>query len=98
MSDDSLQNFRRELIKLGILSYQEQDRLFDIGMRCARTSGIALGGAGAVMGAGTANVVLPLIGTVPGAVAGFLAGLATGTMACTALHYGMKDQLRTLLD
>jgi hypothetical protein len=98
MSDDNLQNFRRELIKLGILSYSEQDRLYDIALRCARTSGVALGGAGAVMGAGTANVMLPIIGTVPGAVAGFLAGLATGTMACTALHYGMKDQLRALLD
>ena len=29
MSDDNLQNFRRELIKLGILSYSEQDRLYD---------------------------------------------------------------------
>lgn len=93
-----MQNFRRAMIQHGVLSYREHETLFQIGMRCAKTTGIPLGGAGAVLGISAGSVAIPGIGSVPGAVAGFLAGMATGTMACTVANYGMRDQLRALLD
>ena len=87
MTSNDFVRFRNEVLKLGFHTYDEQQSLWQIAQRCARTSGLALGGAGAV---GTAALG-------PGAAAGFHAGLATGTAMCTAGSILYKEQIRQML-
>lgn len=87
MTDPDFFRFRREILKLGFHSYDEQQSVWKLAQRCARTSGLALGGMGAV---GTAALG-------PGAAVGFLAGLATGTAACTAGSLLYREQIRQML-
>jgi hypothetical protein len=94
---DITQDFRSSLLQLGIVSYRDQETLWDIAKRCARTTGVPMGGAGAVMGLKAGAVTIPGVGAVPGAVAGFLAGLAAGTAACTAANVSHRGELRKLL-
>ncbi|MGN3974613.1 hypothetical protein [Tsuneonella sp. SYSU-LHT278] len=88
MADVDFRAFQREIVKLGFYSYDEQQSIFDLAKRCARTTGLSLGGAGAV---GTAALG-------PGAAVGFLAGLATGTAACTAGSLLYREQIKQLLE
>lgn len=90
--------FRQELLRLGIIAYREQDTLWSIANRCAKTVGLPMGAGAAVMGFNAGAVTVPGVGAVPGALAAFLAGLATGTAACTAANLMYRDQLRQLLD
>jgi mannitol-specific phosphotransferase system IIBC component len=86
--------FTRELLAIGILSYREQETLWNIAQRCARTTGLPLAGMGFVAGASVGSVAVPGVGTVPGAVATALAGLFTGTLVCVGLNLSLRDQLR----
>lgn len=79
------QKFRHELVSIGIISYNEQERLWDIAKRCVKM-GIPTAGAGAVLGAQLGTVALPLIGTISSSAAGALAGLFLGTLMCTSLN------------
>jgi hypothetical protein len=85
---DMTQDFRRELLKLGIIAYKEQETLWGIAKRCARTTGVPLAAGGAAASAALG----------PGAAAGFLAGLAAGTVSCTAANLAYRSELRKLLD
>ena len=60
--DEQMERFRQELMGIGIISYREHDRLWDIAQHCARTAGIPTAGAGAVMGMGAGSVSIPGIG------------------------------------
>jgi hypothetical protein len=88
--------FVTQLMQIGILSFREQERLWDIAQRCAGTAGVPMAGAGAVVGAKAGSVTVPLVGAIPGAVAGALAGLAAGTVSCVMLNTGLRQQLREL--
>jgi hypothetical protein len=90
------QNFVHQMLQLGILSYKEQETLWQIAKRCAGTAGISMGGAGALMGLKAGTVTVPGVGTVSGAVAGFLAGLTAGTASCVMLNQTYKNELRKL--
>ena len=90
------QKFTQELIKIGIISYKEQETLFQIAKRCASTTGIPMAGAGALIGLKAGTVTVPGIGTMAGSVAGALAGLLGGTISCTMLNVGMRQQLQSL--
>lgn len=97
MADNS-DNFRQELLKLGIISYREQDTLLSIAKRCAATIGVPMGAAGALMGMKAGTVVVPGVGTLSGSLVGFLAGLSAGTMMCTAANMTHRKEMRRLLD
>ena len=90
------QKFAREILQLGILSYKEQETLWQIARRCAGTAGIAPGAGGAVLGLKAGTVTVPGVGTVSGAVAGFLAGLVAGTTSCVMLNQTYKNELHKL--
>lgn len=81
-----LNNFKRELLKIGIVSYKEQETLYQIAKRCTKM-GIPMAGAGAIVGSS-----LPGLGTAAGALAGMLAG----TLSCTMLNASMRAELRKL--
>jgi len=87
---------RSQLMQLGILAHNEQETLLALAKRCAKTSGLPLGAAGAAMAAKAGTVALPGIGTVSGAAAGFLAGLSTGTATCVGLNLAARDELKKL--
>ncbi|HSJ77194.1 MAG TPA: hypothetical protein VK913_00545 [Erythrobacter sp.] len=87
MEDIDFQSFRREIVKLGFYEYSDQMSLLQLGRKCAKSTGLALGGMGA---AGTAALG-------PGAALGFLAGLATGTAACTAGSMIYREQIKQIL-
>lgn len=95
---DMTPEFQREILSLGIISYQEQETLWDIATKCARMAGVPMAGAGFVIGAAAGTVTVPGIGAVPGALFGLLSGLATGTAICTAANVAHRDQLRALLN
>lgn len=88
--------FISELMKIGILSYNEQETLFQIAKRCARTTGIPTAAAGGLLAMNAGTVIIPGIGAVPGYVAGALAGLFAGTLSCTMLNASAKEQLKAL--
>ena len=96
--DETTDDFRREMLKLGIISYREQDTVWDIAKKCARTIGVPAAGAGLVMGSGAGAVTVPGIGAVPGALFGLLAGFGAGTLGCTAVNVRYRNDLRKLLD
>lgn len=97
-TDQITQDFRRELVKIGIISYREQESLWSIAKRCAVTTGLPMGGGGMVMGAKMGTVAVPGVGTMSGAAAGFLAGLLSGTAMCTAANVAYRDELRRLVE
>ena len=90
------QTFTQELMSIGIVSYREHETLWNVGQRCARTTGIPLAGAGALMGSQAGTVTLPVVGTVSGAAAGALVGLVSGTASCMMLNYSVREELRAL--
>lgn len=81
-----LNNFRRELLKIGIVSFREQETLFQIAKRCTKM-GIPTAGAGMVIGS-----AFPVVGTAVGTLVGMLAG----TISCTMLNASMRSELRKL--
>ena len=97
MSDPS-DDFRREMLRIGIISYREQDTLWDIAKKCSRTLGVPTAGVGLVIGLQGGAVTVPLVGAVPGALFGLLAGWGAGTFTCTALNYRHRRDLRQFLD
>lgn len=96
--DGPSDEFRQQMLAMGIISYREHESLWSIARRCAGTMGVPMGGAGLVMGAGAGTVTIPGVGAVPGAVAGFLAGFVAGTVTCSGLNLSYRDELRKLLD
>jgi len=89
------QRFAKELISIGILSFKEQEKLWQIAKRCASSTGIPAAGAGALWGL-KMGTPIPGVGTVTGPVAGALAGLVYGTVSCTMLNVTMKQELKKL--
>jgi hypothetical protein len=88
--------FTREMMSLGILSYREQETLWQLARRCAATVGIPMAGSLSLLGTKMGTVTLPGVGTVSGAVAGALAGMAAGTTVCMGLNASVKSELRAL--
>lgn len=82
------QRFVTQMIQIGIVSYREQENLWNIAQRCAKTAGVPMAGAGALTGAS--------MGAIPGAVVGALVGLATGTGSCVMLNAATRQRLREL--
>ncbi|MGV7207200.1 hypothetical protein ACLB1G_05030 [Oxalobacteraceae bacterium A2-2] len=91
-------DFRRAMLSQGIISYQEQETLWDIGKRCAGTIGMSTGAGVGLVTMNVGGVTIPGIGVVPGAIAGFLAGMVGGTAACTMANLSYRNELRRLLD
>jgi hypothetical protein len=85
-----------QLMQLGILSFREQERLWQIAQRCAKTAGVPMAGFGAIAGTKMGAVTVPVFGAIPGALAGALAGLAAGTVSCVMLSTTTRQQLRDL--
>lgn len=81
MDEVDFHTFRREIVKLGFYEYNEQMSLYQLARKCTKTTGLSLGAAGA---AGTAAL-------------GFLAGLITGTAACTAGSLLYREQIKQIL-
>ncbi len=90
------EKFVNTLMGLGIISYKEQEKVWQIAKRCAMTSGVPLAGAGAVMGAKMGTVTVPGVGTIAGSVAGALAGLFGGTISCTMVNMSMRNELKKI--
>lgn len=88
----------RQMMGIGIVRYDEQERVWEIARRCARDAGLPLAGGLAVAGMKAGTVTIPGVGTVSGAAAGALAGLVSGTLTCTALNIAVRDELRALAE
>lgn len=91
-------SFIKEMMKVGVLTYDEQDTLWRIAQRCAKTAGMTVGIPTAIATANVGAVMIPGIGSVPGAVAGFLAGFAGGTTSCVIANVSLRPQIRLLLN
>lgn len=79
--------FISNLLKLGVVAHHEHETLWELARRCAATTGLTMGIPTALM---TAR------GGAGPALAGFLAGLATGTLACVAVNKLYVDELRRI--
>jgi uncharacterized membrane protein len=90
------QHFIEQMLAIGIVQYHEQETLWRMANRCARTLGAVGAGTGFVWGAGAGSVVVPGIGAIPGSVAGALAGFWKGTLMCVAVNAATRAQLRSL--
>ena len=85
-----------KLKQYGILGSKEQETLYELAKRCAKTSGVPMAGGAAVMGASAGSVTIPVVGAVPGAVAAALGGLLVGTGSCVALNIAAKQKLKEI--
>lgn len=90
------QKFAEQLMTIGIISYKEQETLWQIAKRCGSTAGVPTAGAGAVLGANLGTVTIPGVGTIAGSLAGAIVGLAAGTLSCTMLNVSMRQELKKL--
>lgn len=90
------EKFVNTLMGLGIISYKEQEKVWQIAKRCARTSGLPMAGAGALLGLKMGTVTVPGVGTIAGSVAGALAGLFSGTLSCTMINMSMRNELKKI--
>jgi len=90
------QRFVREMMSLGIVSIKEQESLWNIATRCAKTTGVPMAGVGGLALAGAGSVTVPLVGAIPGYLAGALAGLISGTVSCTMLNVAVRRELQAL--
>jgi len=91
-------NFTTELMKMGIVRYDEQDTLWKIAKHCASTAGVPLAGAGLILGLKAGTVAVPGVGTISGAAAGALAGLFVGTLGCTMANLSVRSELKKLAE
>ncbi len=100
-TDDSLnelkEKFRSDILKVGIISYDEQDQVWDIAKKCARKIGKPMAVGWGMYGFSGGTVIVPGVGSVTGLLGGMLAGYATGTLACTAFTVTQRKELRELL-
>ncbi len=85
-----------ELLSMGLIAYSEQETARDIIKRCLLL-GMPMAGAGFWIGGKAGTVAVPGIGTVSGALVGALVGLASGTGACVALNYSVRNELKNLV-
>lgn len=90
-------DFREGLIKIGIVRLDEQDTLWTIAKHCAKATGVPMAVTGALFMSKVTTVTVPGVGTIPGAVAGFLAGLASGTAMCVSSNVAFRNELRKFL-
>jgi hypothetical protein len=90
-------HFVKDMLKIGILSYDEQETLWQIAKRCARTTGVTVAVPTAIAGAAMGSVTVPGVGAVPGVVAGALAGFVGGTAQCVTGNSMFRTQLRLLI-
>jgi hypothetical protein len=98
MSDLDYIAFQKTLRKIGLYYIpSEETRLYEIALRCSRTVGFATGVAAATYLAGVGMVAVPGVGSIPGALAGFLAGMVKGTAVCTMGLSAVKPQIDQLL-
>lgn len=95
-NDNNFNQFNLQLMQLGIIAYKEQETLRQIALRCAKTAGVPMAGAGALIGLNAGTVMLPGIGSVAGPVAGALAGMLSGTLSCTMLNVSMRESLKKI--
>lgn len=86
-------HFREEMLKLGHITAARSQTLWEIGLRCAKSTGVPMGAAFGLLSAGAGSVSVPGIGAVPGYVAGALAGFVTGTLTCGALSYSERKAI-----
>jgi|GEM_PF-2241780 len=90
-------HFMKDMMKIGIISYDEQETLWQIARRCARTTGVTVAVPAALAGAAMGSVTVPGVGAVPGVVAGALAGFFSGTTQCVMTNSMFRAQLRLLI-
>ena len=91
-------DFRREILMLGIISHRQQDSVWSIAKRCAATNGVPLGLAIGAASSQGGTVLVPGVVTISAGLAGFLTGLLAGTAMCTAANLAYRDELQELLD
>ena len=96
-SDVMPADFRQQLMSMGIVRYDQHQTLWSVAKHCARTMGVPGAGGLAVLGAGAGSVTVPVLGAVPGYVAGMLAGFAMGTGSCMAVNLRYERELKQLL-
>ncbi len=96
--EETLKNFKQEILKFGIISHSKQDTLWSIAKKCSVRIGLPMAAGGLVMGANAGTVTLPGIGTISGGLAGFLAGLTGGTVTCTFVNMAFREELNKLLE
>ena len=89
-------DFVQNVMRIGVLSYREQETLWQIAQRCATTTGVTAAAPLAMLGAQMGSVAIPGLGTVAGPVVGALAGLFYGTVSCTMLNMSAQNELKKL--
>ncbi|MVM40662.1 hypothetical protein GO730_28255 [Spirosoma sp. HMF3257] len=88
--------FIREVMAAGVLSYREQQTLWQIAKRCAATTGITAAAPLALLGTQIGSIAIPGFGTITGPVMGALAGMIYGTVSCSMLNLSAQAELRKL--
>jgi hypothetical protein len=79
-------DLRNQLRGIGIVTIEDQDRVFDVARKCSKT-GVVLGTSWAILGA-------PAF--APGALTGFLSGFLTGTVSCMGLSYSAQEVIKRI--
>ncbi len=90
-------DFVSSMLSMGIIAHEEQESLWQIARRCAKV-GVTAGVGAGLYGLKAGTVVVPGVGTVSGALAGFLGGFAAVGGSCVMLNKAYSSQLRQLAE
>ena len=85
--------FFEELTGIGIHSFEEQKKLYQIAKHCVLTKGKSQAVKGAIIGA-SVGVYFDGIGIIPGTVIGALAGMIRGTRSCMSMSASETQEIR----
>jgi hypothetical protein len=77
------QELIESLMSIGIVSYKEQETVWEMAKRCRDTVGLSSAAAGALLG----THIIPGVGTLGGAAALALVNIG----ACTAVNFGYHE-------
>ena len=86
------------MVRNGISNAHEQSSLWRIAVECASTYGIASGTAIGLKTAGASGAVTVGALTIPGFVAGFLAGAAGATTGCMIAEGPVRREIKRLAE
>lgn len=97
--DIDFRQFQDTLVKNELIGYSPSQLrfLWNTAKQCYRTLGIPMGVATGLATAGAGSVAIPGVGAIPGWVAGFLAGAASGTVMCTIAKAPLKPMVDSII-
>lgn len=95
-TNEIMDDFSKAISKVGLVNPTEHENLWQIAKRCSKY-GIPKGVPTAIIGASAGTFIIPGVGTIKGATAGFLVGMLSVSIQCVNVNLQANEHLRNEL-